>query len=34
MHLAFADPLLGEDIGLAVVLDGTDAVTLRRLHEW
>jgi oxalate---CoA ligase len=31
---AFADPLLGEDIGLAVVLDSTDPATLRRLHEW
>jgi acyl-CoA synthetase (AMP-forming)/AMP-acid ligase II len=31
---AVPDPLLGEDIGLAIVLDGADTATLRRLHEW
>jgi acyl-CoA synthetase (AMP-forming)/AMP-acid ligase II len=31
---AISDPLLGEDIGLAVVLESTDAATLRRLYDW
>lgn len=31
---AIEDPLLGEDIGLAVVLDSADPATLRRLHDW
>jgi acyl-CoA synthetase (AMP-forming)/AMP-acid ligase II len=31
---AFAEPLLGEDIGVAVVLDSTDSRSLIALHDW
>ena len=31
---AFEDSLLGEDIGLAVVLQSADPTTRRRLHDW
>ncbi len=31
---AFDEPLLGEDVGIAVVLRSTDDATLQRLYEW
>jgi oxalate---CoA ligase len=31
---AVEDPLHGEDVGLAVVLQSADTATLRRLHDW
>jgi acyl-CoA synthetase (AMP-forming)/AMP-acid ligase II len=31
---AVADTLLGEDIGVAVVLESTDAAVIRQLHDW
>jgi long-chain acyl-CoA synthetase len=31
---AYADPLLGEDVGVAVALKQTDDATLRELHQW
>ncbi len=31
---AFEDPLLGEDVGIAVVLESTDAATRRGLFDW
>jgi len=31
---AYADPLLGEDVGVAVALKQNDDFTLRELHRW
>jgi oxalate---CoA ligase len=31
---AYADPLLGEDVGVAVALKQSDEATLRELHAW